>query len=91
MSAFPPAASFVIEKRAEYSMPRFAKRITQTSKKSYGMFAKAAALPKDGRDLIHLELGQPIHDTPAHIKQAAVRALEAGEVHYSDLQGGAGG
>ncbi len=68
-------------------MPRFAKRITQTSKKSYGMFAKAAALPKDGRDLIHLELGQPIHDTPAHIKQAAIRALEAGEVHYSDLQG----
>jgi aspartate aminotransferase len=68
-------------------MPRFARRITQTSKKSYGMFAKAAALPKDGRDLIHLELGQPIHDTPAHIKQATIRALEAGEVHYSDLQG----
>lgn len=68
-------------------MPRFARRITQTSKKNYGMFAKAASLPADGRDLIHLELGQPIHDTPAHIKLAAIRALEAGEVHYSDLQG----
>ena len=68
-------------------MPKFARRITQTSKKSYGMFAKAAAMAKDGRDLIHLELGQPVHDTPEHIKQAAIRALRAGEVHYSDLQG----
>jgi len=68
-------------------MPKFARRITQTSKKSYGMFAKAAAMAKDGRDLIHLELGQPVHDTPEHIKQVAIRALQAGEVHYSDLQG----
>lgn len=68
-------------------MPRFAKRITHTSKKSYGMFAKAAGLPTKDRDLIHLELGQPIHDTPDHIKQATIRALQAGDVHYSDLQG----
>lgn len=68
-------------------MLRFARRITQTSKKSYGMFAKAAALATDGRDLIHLELGQPVHDTPTHIKEATIRALQAGHVHYSDLQG----
>ncbi|WP_309083806.1 pyridoxal phosphate-dependent aminotransferase [Chelativorans sp.] len=68
-------------------MPRFARRITQTSRKSYGMFARAAGMAKDGRDLIHLELGQPVHDTPEHIKQAAIRALQAGQVHYSDLQG----
>jgi aspartate aminotransferase len=68
-------------------MPKFARRITQTSKKSYGMFAKAAGMAKDGRDLIHLELGQPVHDTPQHIKQAAIDALRAGQVHYSDLQG----
>jgi len=68
-------------------MPKFARRITQTSKKSYGMFAKAAGLSTEGRDLIHLELGQPVHDTPDHIKQATIRALQAGQVHYSDLQG----
>ncbi|MET3792447.1 pyridoxal phosphate-dependent aminotransferase [Aquamicrobium terrae] len=68
-------------------MPKFARRVTQTSKKSYGMFAKAAGMAKEGRDLIHLELGQPVHDTPDHIKQATIRALQAGEVHYSDLQG----
>ncbi|EKF18592.1 class I and II aminotransferase [Nitratireductor pacificus pht-3B] len=51
------------------------------------MVARAASVPTEGRDLIHLELGQPIHDTPAHIKQAAIKALQDGHVHYSDLQG----
>lgn len=62
-------------------------RITQSAKKNYGMFAKAAALDAGGADLIHLELGRPVHDTPAHIKRATIDALLAGKVHYSDLQG----
>jgi len=68
-------------------MSRFARRITQTSEKSYGMFQKAAAKAATGADLIHLELGRPSHDTPDHIKQAAIKALLDGKVHYSDLQG----
>lgn len=63
---------------------RPARRITQTSPKNFGMFAKAAGL---GGDLIHLELGMPTEDTPQHIKDATITALQAGEVHYSDLQG----
>ena len=67
-------------------MLRLARRLTQTSAKSYGMFAKAAALgPRP--DLIHLELGMPIHDTPDVIKEATVAALRAGHVHYSHFQG----
>jgi len=65
-------------------MPRFARRITQTSPKNFGMFARAMAA---GGDLIHLELGRPVEDTPDHIKEATVAALRAGHVHYSDLQG----
>ncbi|MET3926032.1 pyridoxal phosphate-dependent aminotransferase [Devosia sp. 2618] len=68
-------------------MSRFARRITQTSEKSYGMFQKAAAKAATGADLIHLELGRPCHDTPDHIKQATIKALLDGKVHYSDLQG----
>ncbi|KKB80672.1 aspartate aminotransferase [Devosia limi DSM 17137] len=68
-------------------MSRFARRITQTSEKSYGMFQKAAAKSATGADLIHLELGRPCHDTPDHIKQATIKALLDGKVHYSDLQG----
>lgn len=65
-------------------MPRFARRITQTSAKDFGMFARAFG--RKG-DLIHLELGRPVEDTPEHIKEATVTALRAGHVHYSDLQG----
>lgn len=65
-------------------MPRFARRITQTSAKDFGMFARAFG--REG-DLIHLELGRPVEDTPDHIKDATIAALRAGHVHYSDLQG----
>ncbi|QBL92868.1 Arginine--pyruvate transaminase AruH [Komagataeibacter saccharivorans] len=69
-------------------MSRLAKRITESSPKNYGMFSRAMAMAGT-RDLIHLELGQPVHDTPAHIKEAVVDALRAGHVHYSDLRGNA--
>ncbi|WP_341232830.1 aminotransferase class I/II-fold pyridoxal phosphate-dependent enzyme [uncultured Sulfitobacter sp.] len=63
---------------------RPARRITDTSPKNFGMFAKAVGMPED---LIHLELGMPAEDTPQHIKDATIAALQAGAVHYSDLQG----
>jgi aspartate aminotransferase len=68
-------------------MARFARRISQTSAKSFGMFEKAAAMAANGADLIHLELGRPFHDTPVHIKDATVKALRDGLVHYSDMRG----
>lgn len=68
-------------------MPKVARRISETSKKSFGMYARAAAMGAAGADLIHLELGKPIHDTPQHIKEATIAALRDGKVHYGDLQG----
>lgn len=68
-------------------MTRVAKRISGTSKKSFGMYEKALAFEGKGRDLIHLELGRPFADTPDHIKQATIKALLDGHVHYSDLRG----
>jgi len=67
-------------------MARIAARITSSAPKNYGMYAKAAGLPNQG-ELIHLELGQPAHDTPEHIKAATIAAIKAGQVHYSDLPG----
>lgn len=63
---------------------RPARRITQTAPKNFGMYAKAVGM---SGDLIHLELGMPVEDTPQHIKDATIGALNAGHVHYSDLQG----
>lgn len=63
---------------------RPARRITETSAKNFGMFARAVGMEGD---LIHLELGMPAEDTPKHIKDATIAALQSGAVHYSDLQG----
>jgi aminotransferase len=40
-----------------------------------------------GQKIIHLEIGRPDFDTPAHIKQAAAQALESGKVHYTSNYG----
>jgi len=64
-------------------MPRFARRVTSTPAKDFGMAGRAASLS----DVIHLELGRPVDDTPRHIKDATIRAINDGHVHYSDLQG----
>jgi aspartate aminotransferase len=68
-------------------MVKLASRITATSRKSYGMYEQALELEANGVDLVHLEFGRPIHDTPQHIKLAAGAALDRGLVHYSDMAG----
>ena len=40
-----------------------------------------------GEDIVHLAIGRPDFDTPAHIKEAAKRALDEGKVHYSSNYG----
>ncbi len=44
-------------------------------------------LEKEGRSIIRLEIGRPDFDTPQHIKDAAAKALAAGQVHYSSNYG----
>lgn len=64
-----------------------AKRITDASPKSFGMYEKALSLMARGTDLIHLEVGRPGFDTPEHIKAATKQALDDGVVHYGDFRG----
>ncbi len=49
--------------------------------------AKARALKAAGRDVIALSAGEPDLDTPDNIKQAAIRAIEAGKTKYTDVDG----
>ena len=48
---------------------------------------KAAALRAKGIELIDFGAGEPDFDTPAHIKEAAVRALAAGQTKYTPVGG----
>ena len=50
--------------------------------------ARARALEATGRDVIHLELGEPDFDTPRHVSEAASRALlDEGATHYTPAAG----
>jgi aspartate aminotransferase len=49
--------------------------------------ARAAAMRAEGKDIIGLGAGEPDFDTPDHIKQAAIRAIEAGDTKYTAVDG----
>jgi aspartate aminotransferase len=49
--------------------------------------ARAAALRAEGKDIIGLGAGEPDFDTPEHIKQAAVEALNKGQTKYTAVDG----
>ena len=51
------------------------------------VFEKAARLEAAGVKVIHFEIGRPDFDTPPHIKEAALQALDRGMVHYTPNAG----
>ena len=51
------------------------------------ILAQAQALEAAGRDIIHLEIGEPDFATPAPIIEAGIAALRAGHTHYTSALG----
>jgi aspartate aminotransferase len=49
--------------------------------------AKARALKAAGKNVISLSAGEPDFDTPQNVKDAAIRAIQAGETKYTDVSG----
>ncbi|WP_376789619.1 pyridoxal phosphate-dependent aminotransferase [Thermoflexus sp.] len=67
---------------------RLAQRMSRLgTETAFEVLARAKALEAQGREIIHLEIGEPDFDTPAHIKAAAVRALDEGYTHYTPAAG----
>ena len=54
---------------------------------AFSVLARAKALEREGRDVIHLEIGEPDFSTPLHICDVAAEALRAGETHYCPSAG----
>ena len=63
---------------------RMARLGTETA---FEVLARARSLEAKGRHVVHLEIGEPDFDTPAHIVDAAVAALRAGATHYGPSAG----
>ncbi|MBP2352381.1 aspartate/methionine/tyrosine aminotransferase [Kribbella aluminosa] len=54
---------------------------------AFEVLAKAKALEATGREIVHLEIGEPDFDTPAHVIAAAQLALDKGFTHYVPAPG----
>lgn len=54
---------------------------------AFSVLAKAKALEAQGREIIHLEIGEPDFDTPYHVVEAGCRALRGGQTHYTPTAG----
>ena len=48
---------------------------------------KAADMAREGKDVISLAAGEPDFDTPEHVREAAIRAINEGKTHYTNVDG----
>ncbi len=54
---------------------------------AFAVSARARAMEAEGRSIIHLQIGEPDFDTPAHVREAAKQALDDGATHYAPFPG----
>jgi aspartate aminotransferase len=67
---------------------RLAKRMSRLgTETAFEVLVKARALEAKGRDIVHLEIGEPDFDTPSNIIEAASDALHKGWTHYGPSAG----
>jgi aspartate aminotransferase len=67
---------------------RLAKRMSRLgTETAFEVLVKARALEKKGKQVVHLEIGEPDFDTPSNIIEAATQALHKGWTHYGPADG----
>ncbi|HEY1212324.1 MAG TPA: aminotransferase class I/II-fold pyridoxal phosphate-dependent enzyme, partial [Bryobacteraceae bacterium] len=67
---------------------KLANRMSQIEVESaFEVLARARALEASGRNIIHLEIGEPDFPTPSNVTEAAKQALDEGWTHYGPTQG----
>jgi aspartate aminotransferase len=67
---------------------RLAERMSRLGTESaFEVLSRARVLESQGKDIIHLEIGEPDFDTPANVVAAGVKALQQGWTHYGPSAG----
>jgi aspartate/methionine/tyrosine aminotransferase len=67
---------------------RLARRMARLgTETAFEVLVRARALEAKGRDVVHMEIGEPDFDTPANIIEAATDALHKGWTHYGPSAG----
>ncbi len=67
---------------------KLAKRMANLgTETAFEVLARAKALEAKGKDVIHLEIGEPDFETPGNVVEAGIRALREGFTHYTPSAG----
>jgi len=76
-----------MENATQYEL-RLASRMSRLgTETAFEVLNKARALERQGKDVVHLEIGEPDFDTPLNVVEAAVGALHKGWTHYGPSAG----
>src|SRR5580700_9505151 len=76
-----------MEKAIQYEL-RLAERMSRLgTETAFEVLNKARALERQGKDIVHLEIGEPDFDTPKDIVDAGIEALKSGWTHYGPSAG----
>src|SRR5437868_124230 len=67
---------------------RLAERMSRLgTETAFEVLNRARALERQGKDIIHLEIGEPDFDTPQNVIEAGVEAMRGGWTHYGPSAG----
>jgi len=77
----------IMENATQYEL-RLASRMARLgTETAFEVLNKARALERQGKDIVHLEIGEPDFDTPLNVVEAAIDALHKGWTHYGPSAG----
>ncbi len=76
-----------MEPITQYELRLATRMLRLGTETAFEVLNKARALERQGKQIVHLEIGEPDFDTPANIVQAAVQALHQGWTHYGPPAG----
>jgi len=80
-------AAATMETSTQYEL-HLAKRMSRLgTETAFEVLNKAKALERQGKDIVHLEIGEPDFDTPKNVVEAGIDALRKGWTHYGPSAG----
>jgi aspartate/methionine/tyrosine aminotransferase len=81
------SSAAIMENTAQYEL-RLAERMSRLgTETAFVVLNKAKELERQGKKIVHLEIGEPDFDTPKNIVDAAIDALHKGWTHYGPSNG----
>ncbi|MGA9256629.1 MAG: pyridoxal phosphate-dependent aminotransferase [Candidatus Sulfotelmatobacter sp.] len=87
MSRLPERKIIAMEKVTQHKL-QLARRMSRLgTETAFEVLNKARALERQGKSIVHLEIGEPDFDTPSNVIEAAVDALHKGWTHYGPSAG----